>query len=121
MKMIFLTVERLHWTLLLTTVLLFPIIRRLESSAQTSPAQLFQVQHDSLGTTLCCMDSPNAILQVRSPAECAIRCVEVSATCAHFNVKTNGNVRSCELYPSTLACYGELGGCTNYKVRDNNC
>ena len=121
--MIFPTVQRLYWTLLLTTICLIKVIERWEASAQTSPSQQFQALRNASGQKLCCLDAPSAIMKVRSTTECAMRCTQSSIGCTNFNVKTSDGVRSCELYPSPLAFlddveYGELQDCTNYEVWD---
>ena len=114
--MLFSAVERLYWSTLSLATILFLMVERWEAAGQPSQGQLFQVLRNVSGTALCCMNEPVVTLQVRSNVECALHC-EASTNCSHFNVKTNGGVRSCELYYGVSTSYEELAGCTNYEVR----
>ena len=116
--MILSAVENFSWTMILGIITFSALVRRGEGAGHTSFTQLYQVLRDNSGQRLCCLDVPSAIMQVRSASECAIRCAQASTNCAHFNVRTSeSGVRSCELYPNTLSCYGELAGCANYWVK----
>ena len=92
--------------------------KRGEVAEEITSGQPFDVLSNTSNEDLCRLDAPDAILQVRNAAECAVRCTQASIGCAHFNVKKNSGVRpSCELYGSELACYGEMTGCTHYWVK----
>ena len=120
-RIIISAIDVTYRTLLLTAICPLTLGRWQIAGKPSSSAQQFAVRRNaSSGQELCCLDSPDAILQVRSAVECGARCTQASINCAHFNVKTNQNgVRSCELYPISDACFGQLADCTNYAVRSS--